>query len=126
MNYPETDQVQYLNEISFVLYEGLKPDFDKQRIYKYGLLQSISDQNRLVAFFKYLQANIHEANEVQFKTCCRLLHNFSSFDDQYTDLRFLIFFLNKCRASSGSAEQNLKQEFGKIIVRYMQVKLQFG
>ena len=40
-------------------------------------------------------------------------------------MRFLIFFLNKCRTSSGSAEQNLKQEFGKIIVRYMQIKLQF-
>ena len=51
------------------------------------------------------------------------MHNFNNFDDQLTDLRFMIFFLNKCKAQSNTGEQDLRQEYGKIIVRYMQVKL---
>lgn len=52
------DGDQILNEISFVFYESIKSDLDETQIHKRGILDNVSSKNRLIGFFKYLQANI--------------------------------------------------------------------
>jgi hypothetical protein len=37
----EEDQKQYLNEISFIIYESLQADLSPKKIEKFGFLQSI-------------------------------------------------------------------------------------
>lgn len=89
-HFAESDQI--LHEISFVFYETIKSDLDEKHIHKKGILANISSKNRIIGFFKYLQANILDSTAKQFNTCCKLILNFQSFD-QYIDLRFFLYFL---------------------------------
>mgnify|MGYP000853306148 CR=1 FL=1 len=117
------DANQLLNEISFVFYESIKSDLAESHINKRGILDNISTKNRIIGFFKYLQANILDSTAKQFNTCCKLILNFQSFD-QYIDLRFFLYFLQKCRISGADENlKNLKHEFHRIILRYFQIKL---
>lgn len=121
-HFAESDQI--LHEISFVFYETIKSDLDEKHIHKKGILENISSKNRIIGFFKYLQANILDSTAKQFNTCCKLILNFQSFD-QYIDLRFFLYFLQKCRIGGADENlKNLKHEFHRIILRYFQIKMQ--
>lgn len=82
-----------INEISFILYDSIKPDLDESRLHKVGILLSMSDSNRLLAFYKYFQFNIDEKNNRNFETTANVVQKFQEFDS-YIDLRFFVYFLN--------------------------------